>query len=293
MNFLIRYGNFFLFVILEGFALYLVAQNKKQNEIYQTSANLLTGTVYEKFSSVRKFFSIQEIADSLAKENANLKTQLESSKYIITDQRGSVRFPLDTSTIRPDTAQKKDVIQQFTYINAEVINNSIARQENFLTINRGSNHGVKVGMGVICPDGIVGVVRSVTPHFSQIMSILNKRQSISAMIKRNRYFGSLVWNTRNMNPQIMTLESIPKHGDVVKGDTIITSGFSEIFPGEIRIGTIKDFRIEGGSNFYSIDVELYNNMSNIRYVYVVENLMISEFTELYREPIKEIKKTKR
>ena len=293
MNFLIRYGNFFLFVILEGFALYLVAQNKKQNEIYQTSANLLTGTVYEKFSSVRKFFSIQEIADSLAKENANLKTQLESSKYIITDQRGSVRFPLDTSTIRPDTAQKKDVIQQFTYINAEVINNSIARQENFLTINRGSNHGVKVGMGVICPDGIVGVVRSVTPHFSQIMSILNKRQSISAMIKRNRYFGSLVWNTRNMNPQIMTLESIPKHGDVVKGDTIITSGFSEIFPGEIRIGTIKDFRIEGGSNFYSIDVELYNNMSNIRYVYVVENPMISEFTELYREPIKEIKKTKR
>ena len=293
MNFLIRYGNFFLFVILESFALYLVAQNKKQNEIYQTSANLLTGTVYEKFSSVRKFFSIQEIADSLAKENANLKTQLESSKYIITDQRGSVRFPLDTSTIRPDTAQKKDVIQQFTYINAEVVNNSIARQENYLTINRGSNHGVKVGMGVICPDGIVGVVRSVTPHFSQIMSILNKRQSISAMIKRNRYFGSLVWNTRNMNPQIMTLESIPKHGDVVKGDTIITSGFSEIFPGEIRIGTVKDFRIEGGSNFYSIDVELYNNMSNIRYVYVVENLMISEFTELYREPIKEIKKTKR
>ena len=128
MNFLIRYGNFFLFVILESFALYLVAQNKKQNEIYQTSANLLTGTVYEKFSSVRKFFSIQEIADSLAKENANLKTQLESSKYIITDQRGSVRFPLDTSTIRPDTAQKKDVIQQFTYINAEVVNNSIARQ---------------------------------------------------------------------------------------------------------------------------------------------------------------------
>jgi rod shape-determining protein MreC len=283
MNFLLRYGNFFLFAILEIFALFLVTHNKKQNEIYQSSANRITGFFYENFSTIQKYLSIQELADSLAKENAELRTQLESSKYVTVQQRGSVRFPLDTSTIRPDTAQKKDVLQQFTYIEAEVVKNSIARQDNFLTINRGSLHGIKQSMGVISPDGIVGIVTNVTPHFSQVMSILNKRASISAMLRRSRFFGPLVWKSNN--PRYMTLEGIPKHAEVVKGDTIITSGFSEIFPGELRIGRISDFRIENGSNFYTIDVELWNDLSNIRYVYVVDNKFIEELKLFNKEPV--------
>ena len=285
MNFFLRYGNFFLFMVLEFFALYLVSQNKKQNEIYQSSANLIVGIFYDKFSTVQKYFSIQEVADKLAQENAELRTQIEASKYVATEQRGKVRFPLDTSTIRSDTAQKKDVIQQFTYIAAEVIKNSIARQDNYLTINKGSNNGVKMGMGVISPDGVVGIVTNVTAHFSQVMSILNKRSSTSAMIKRTRYFGPLKWNGNN--PRYMLLEGIPKHMEVMKGDTIMTSGFSEIFPGEIRIGRVIDFRIENGSNFYTIDVELWNDLSNIRYVYVIENKMIEELNILYKdkEPI--------
>jgi rod shape-determining protein MreC len=279
MNFIVRYGNFFLFLLLEGIALYMVAQyNPTQREIYQSSANLLSGTLYDKVSTVRKYFSIQEIADNLAKENAELKTQLEASKYVINQQRGIVRFPLDTSTIRPDTSQAKDVIQQFAYQAAEVIKNSIIMQDNYLTINRGSDHGVKKGMGVISPDGIVGIVSNVEPHFSQVLSILSKRSSISAMVKRNRFFGSLVWTSTN--PKLMTLKSIPKHGDVIKGDTIITSGFSEVFPGELRIGRVTDCRIENGSNFYTIDVDLYNDLANIRYVYIVENKMLQELNRL-------------
>jgi rod shape-determining protein MreC len=282
MNFLLRYGNFFLFAILEIFALYLVTHNKKQNEIYQSSANRITGFFYDNFSSVQKYLSIQELADSLAKENAELRTQLESSKYVAVQQRGVVRFPLDTSTIRPDTAQKKDVMQQFTYMAAEVIKNSIARQDNFLTVNRGSLHGVKQGMGVISPDGIVGIVTNVTPHYSQVMSILNKRASITAMLRRNRFFGSLVWHSNN--PRVMTLESIPKYAEITKGDTIITSGFSEIFPGELKIGRVTDYRIENGSNFFTIDVELWNDLSNIRYVYIIENKLIEEMKTLNKEP---------
>ena len=276
MNFLSRYGNFLLFLILEFYALYMVARyNKKQNEIYQSSANLVSGFVYENASTVRNYFSMQAVADSLARENAELRTQLEASKYITIQERGAVRFPLDTSTIHPDTAQKKDVIQQFNYIAAEVISNSVSRNDNYMTINRGSNHGIKMGMSVISPDGIVGIVRNVTPHYSQVMSILNKRISISAMIKRNRYFGSLVWD--GINPRMMTLDNIPKHADVVRGDTIMTSGFSEAFPGEIRIGRVVDFRVRNG--FYAIDVELWNDLSNIRYVYVVENLMLLELSQ--------------
>jgi rod shape-determining protein MreC len=283
MNFLLRYGNFFLFAILEIFALYLVTHNKKQNEIYQSSANRITGFFYDNFSSVQKYLSVQELADSLAKENAELRTQLESSKYVIVEERGSVRFPLDTSTIRPDTAQKKDVLQLFTYVAAEVVKNSIARQDNYLTINRGSNHGVKQSMGVISPDGVVGIVTNVTPHYSQVMSMLSKRASISALIKRSRFFGPLVW--RGTNPRYMTLEGIPKHAEVVKGDTIMTSGFSEIFPGELKIGRVSDYRIENGSNFYTIDVELWNDLSTLRYVYVVENKFIDELKFLNKEPV--------
>ena len=249
--------------------------NKKQNEIYQSSANLVSGYIYENVSTIRNYFSMQAVADNLARENAELRTQLEASKYIAVQERGIIRFPLDTSTVRPDTTQKKDVIQQFTYISAEVTSNSISRNDNYMTINRGSNLGVQTGMAVISPDGIVGIVRNVTPHYAQVMSILNKRISISAMIKRNRYFGSLVWD--GINPRIMTLENVPKHADLIRGDTIITSGFSDAFPGEVRIGRVVDFRVKNG--FYAIDVELWNDLSNIRYVYVVDNLMLSEFNQ--------------
>lgn len=296
MNFLLRYGNFLLFMVLEGFALYLVAQyNKKQNEIYISSANLFVGTVYEKFNYFQKYYSIEEIANSLAKENAELRTQLEASKYVAIDRRGTVQFPLDTSSIRPDTAQKKDVIQQFNYINAEVVSNSTSREDNYLTINRGSNHGIHAGMGVISPDGIVGIVKNVSPHFSQVLSILNSsRFQVSAMIKRNRFFGSLKWhsdderNTRN--PSLLVLEGIPKHAEVMKGDTVITSGYSDIFPGELRIGRVTDIRIKNGNNFYTLTVQTWNDMTSIRYVYVVDNLMIKELNDLFREPVKEVKK---
>ncbi len=275
MNFLLRYGTFFLFLILEGTALYMVGRyNKKQNEIYQSSANLLTGVVYENFSTVRQYFSMRGVADSLARENADLKTQLEASKYITSELRGTVRFPLDTSTMRPDTSQTKDVEQLFTYQAAEVVSNSISRNENYLTINRGSIHGIKRGMGVIAPDGIVGIVQNVEPHFSQVASILNRRIKISAMIKRNRYFGSMMWHSGN--PRIMTLEDIPKHAEVMKGDTIITTGFGDVFPGELRIGRVVDFRVENGNNSYTIDVELWNDIITAHYVYIVENLMVEE-----------------
>ncbi len=288
MNFLLRYGNFLLFLFLEIFSLYLVSQyNKKQNEIYVSSANLLVGTLYNNFSNIRKYISIQEIADSLSKENAELRTQLEASKYIAIDRRGTVLFPLDTSTVRPDTNQSIDVIQQFRYITAEVINNSTTREDNFLTLNRGSNSGIKQGIGVISSDGVVGIVRDVTPHFSQVMSVLHSQVQVSAMIKRNRFFGSLKWHGEdkrgNHNPRIAYLEGIPKHAEVVKGDTIITSGFSEIFPGSIRIGRVRDFQIKNGNNFYTITVEFWNDLSNIQYVYVVENLMVDELKDLYKE----------
>jgi len=280
MNFLQRYGNFFLFLVMEIYAISLVARyNRKQNEIYQSSANIVVGTVYENFSSVRRFFSVSQIADSLATENSRLKTTLESTKYLVPVSKGTVIFPLDTSTIRPDTTQKKDVLQQFNYLSAEVVNNSINRNENYITINRGRLQGIHPNMAVISATGIVGIVRNnITDHYAQVISILNKRISISAMIKRNRYFGSLVW--RGGNPKEMILESIPKHADIVKGDSIVTSGFSEMFPGGIFIGRVTEVKIESGSNSFTLTVELNNDISNEAYVYVIDNLLYQELNKI-------------
>ncbi|NJN33311.1 MAG: rod shape-determining protein MreC [Saprospiraceae bacterium] len=235
-------------------------------------------------------FSIRSVADSLAKENADLKMQLEASKYIATYESGAVSFPLDTSTIRPDTAQKKDVIQKFSYVAASVINNSIARRENYMTLNRGKKHGIEPGMGVVSSNGVVGIVRNVTEHYAQVMSILNEQINVSAMIRRTRYFGSLKWSIDRPNPKYMRLESIPKHAELVVGDTVMTSGFSDIFPGELRIGRVENFKIENGSNFYTIDVALDNDIANIQYVYVVKSLMLEELKQVNRDPLPKKKK---
>jgi rod shape-determining protein MreC len=284
VNFLLKYGSFFLFLALEGYSLYLVAQyNKDQGEIAQSTINLFTGTVYNNFSGVAKYLTVQEMADSLANENAQLRTLIESSKYNNTLQSGVVRFPLDTSTIRPDTTHTKDVTQQFHYTSAEVINNSVARQENYLILNRGKDHGILPGMGVVSANGIVGIVKNVSPHYCQIMSLLHKQTSISAMVRRNRYFGSLTW--KGGNPRLMSLENVPKHADIVKGDTILTSGYSEIFPGEMQIGIVSNFKVDNGSNFYNIEVTLNNDLSNLRYVYVIGNMMQSELKQLQADPV--------
>ena len=279
---------------MEGYCLYLTSQyNKKPNEVYQSSAVFFTGALYDNFSSINKYLSVSEMADSLAAQNAALLTKMESSKYNNTIEKGVVKFPLDTSAVHSDTIKKKEVLERFNYIAAEVIDNSIVRVDNYLTINRGSSQGVQKGMGVINSDGIVGIVRNVTPHYAQVMSILHKQASISAMIKNNRNFGSLVW--KGNNPKHMSLENIPKHVEVVKGDTIETSGYSEVFPGGLRIGTVADVKMDNGTNFYSIDVLLSNDISNIRYVFVVGNIMAEELKQLKQEsepppPVKKKKK---
>lgn len=298
MNFISRFGSFLLFLLLQIYSLYLVANyNEKQGEIYRSSADLYVGLFYDNFSFFNKYWNNERIADSLSRENAELKTQLEAAKYSAIVQKGLVSFPIDTSKVRPDTNRQQDVTMHFRYIAAEVVNNSIVRTENYLTINRGSAHGVKAGMGIISADGLVGIVKNVSSHYASVMSILHKQTSISAMIRRNRYFGSLVW--RSTNPQYMTLENIPKHIEIRRGDTIMTSGYSEIFPPELKIGLVEDFRIENGSNSYTIDVKLFNDMVNIRYVYVVESFFSDELrnlrqaTDLLNQPPSRTRRQKR
>jgi rod shape-determining protein MreC len=149
-----------------------------------------------------------------------------------------------------------------------VISNSINQRNNHFTIDRGSRDGVRTEMAVITPHGVAGIVDRVGEQYSTAISVLHSASRISASILRNHYFGSLVW--KEMDPAYMILEASPRQADVLIGDTIVTSGFSFIYPKGIFIGTVSRFWIEGGSNYYTIEVRLHEDIARLDRVYVVD-----------------------
>jgi rod shape-determining protein MreC len=185
-----------------------------------------------------------------------------------------------------DSALKKVVTdtirkQQYTFLTARVVNNSINRRNNYLTLNKGSLQGVQAEMGVICPDGIVGIVKDVSEHFSSVISVLHKDSRISTKIKKNGYIGSLMWEGYNAGYAI--LKDIPKHVKLAVGDTLVTSQFSAIFPEGIMVGVIDKFDSKPG-DFYLIDVKLSTDFDNLSYVYLVTNVLKEEQKKL-EEPL--------
>ena len=260
LQFLFRNGVVLLFLLLEFMCFYMVVRtNERQGAIYHKSADLLTGALNKQAAAMVDYWKLGSVNDSLQVENAKLRAQLSSS--MMTPQ---------TSGIFPDTT--------YRVISARVIKNSIQARNNFITLNQGSLAGSNPGMGVISAQGPVGVVVSTTRHYSKVMSILNSHTMISASVRSKGYFGSLVW--RGFNPTRMKLEAIPKHAFLEKGDTVITSGYSQIFPPGLQIGLVDSFWLERGSNFYTIDVKLDVDMSNIQSVYLFENLLAHEVDSL-------------
>jgi rod shape-determining protein MreC len=175
---------------------------------------------------------------------------------------------------------------QYEYIQAKIISNSINKRNNYLMINKGDNQGVRVGMAVISPDGVVGIVKVVSKNFSSVMSLLHSDSKISAKIKRNNFStGSVSWNGKT--PGISQMKEVPPHIDVQIGDTIITSGFSLDFPEGVFIGTVNEIRTRPGDNFHTLDIKLSTDFSIIDHVYVVRNLARGEQQELQQQYFKD------
>lgn len=255
---IVKYGGFLSFLGLEFLCFLLIVKyNDSQQKIWIHSSNYFSGLVYDRFDAMTKYWNLSVVTDSLANENARLRAELRDARFQEEILGGSV------------TDQNWQ--QHYSFTSAEVVNNSTSRFNNFLTINRGSRHGIKHRMGVIDDRGIVGIVIRVDDYYSSIMSILNKESRVAASIKKNNFFGSLTWESSN--PKIVQLKDIPKHAPVEIGDTIQTSGYSAVFPGGIPIGRVLETNLPQGSNFYNIDVELFNDLGRVSYVYVVNNLM--------------------
>ena len=267
-RFLVRYYLFFFFLLLESFCFYLIYQNSKYHQAaFVNMANGANGKAYQTVSGITDYFYLRQMADSLVAENASLRARLKES----TNDR-SVTLQTQTDTIG------KKLEQVFTYIPAKVIHNSVNLSANYIYINRGKNQGITTQMGVISPGGVVGQVVNVTDDYAAVMSLLNKNFKVSAKLRNSNYFGTLSWEGKNTT--LAKLKEIPKHVKINVGDTIVTSGYSELFPENVIVGVVKRFKAEPEENFLDIDVTLSTNMNNLSYVYVVNNLKRKEFIVL-------------
>jgi len=251
-------------VLLQIFCINLVVRfNPKQSDIFIKSSGAVSGWLLERYDSVVQFFNLSDVAENLASENARLRTQAMTFQEIY--------GPASTHT-------DSNATQQYTMVAARVINNSIANLDNYFTLNVGARDGIQKGLGVIQTDGVMGIITDVSNRYARGISLLNRDTKISVSIQRNHFFGTLSWP--GGNPKRAKLSDIPKHADLVIGDLVVTSGFSALFPQGITVGKIINFELKEGSNFYDIDVELSNDLSQAHYVYVIKNLYAEEQLEI-------------
>jgi rod shape-determining protein MreC len=213
--------------------------------------------------NIKDYFSLYNENQKLSEENARLYNRLKSSYSLVV---------ADTSFAGDSLPRRK-----FTYLTARVINNTVNKQYNYITLDRGSSGGIGPEMAVISSDGIVGIVKTVTPNHAAVISVLNRDFIISAKIKKNGYFGPLSWNGNTT--ENATLVDIPHHVQVNEGDTIVTSGFGGVFPEGFMIGTIDHFRLKGG-NYYEITVKLSNDFRKLNYVQVIRNFARQEIDSI-------------
>jgi len=264
LNFLARYNNLIIFLILEGVSIYFLATgNSYHNNRVVFRVRGLTRGVEERISNTRTYLNLREINKSLAEENVALKNSIQRLAKGISSPFLSVSDSV--------------YMQQYTHTSAEVIDNSTNHQKNFFTINEGERQGVKVDMAVTTGDCVAGVIVGSSENYSIAMSLLNLDFRVSARIKSNGYFGSLSWDGRDYRKVI--LSEIPQHVSVNLGDTIETTGYSAVFPEGIMVGTISEFEKKGG-DFYKITISLVTDFKKLRFVDIVGNLKKTEQLEL-------------
>lgn len=264
INFLIRNKNNILFLLLLTISLFLTIQSHSyQKSKFISSANFISGGIYTWSSDINSYFNLEEYNLRLLEENERLRTRLASYEDSL-----EIKDYKDTTSFEGS----------YIFRASEVINNNYAKMDNYLTIKNGSRSGIERDMGVVTSKGIVGIVENVSPNYSTVISILNSNSRINAQLKKSNHFGTLVWNGND--PNIVQLTDVPAIAPVKKGDTIITGGRSLIFPKGLPIGSISDYTLDQSESYYTIDIKLFNDMTNIGYVYIIENTAQAEIRKL-------------
>ncbi|GAA3954842.1 rod shape-determining protein MreC [Pedobacter ginsengiterrae] len=270
--FISRYNAFFLFIIFFIVGIYLTVKNNSyQRSVTLNSTNEIVGTAYERLNVFKRYLNLGMVNDSLAAENAKLKTTLLGLTTIDSAKDTKV---IDTTTN-----------QQYTYLAAKVVKNSITLRNNVMTVNKGTLDGIEANMAVISPQrGVVGFIRDVSPHLATIQSLLHKDTKISVVIKKNNAIGSLVWGDGNFDIKKAFIKEVPNHIKMSIGDTIVTSGYGK-FPAGILVGRLSKTNIATNDNFLSGEVSLFNDFGTLQYVYVIKDKLAKE-QETLENPVK-------
>jgi len=251
-NFLVRFKTGLVFLLLLFVALTFTIESHSYHESkWVSSTNFITGSIYETSNNFKEYIGLRKENNKLAQENASLRSLLLNLK------NDSI-FNFNSSIIQDTTYQS---------LPAKVISNSYAKKDNYLLLNKGRKDSIVENMGVIFSFGIVGLVEEVSGNYARVISVLNSNISINAKLKKSNHFGSLVWNGNN--PYYTQLIDVPRSAKIQKGDSIVTGGNSLSFPAVIAIGVISNFELNANQGYYDIEVELFNDMTSLGNVYII------------------------
>ena len=261
LELILKYRSFLVFLLLEIFCFILIVKNNSyQRAAYVGTASKVVGNIVETKTNIINYFRIKETNNKLVKENARLKNHLYSLNYLI-----------DQEKIQKNNSP---FLKQFDFEVAKVVNKTLYRFNNYITINKGNKNGIKKEMGVISAYGIVGKVRSVSDHYASVVSILHAGSLVSSQHKPSGTMGTVKWN--GTDPSTIELLYIPMHVSINQGDSIVTSGYNAIFPPDTPIGLVKEVRKPKGVNFQHISVSLLNDFHTLTHVYVIKNTLVKE-----------------
>lgn len=265
VNFIIRNKTFLLFLLLFSIAMLFTIQSHSYHKSkFINSANLLTGSIYNSANNINQYFNLKKQNEILAEENNLLNALLFNANDSVNSTFiNSISYGIS-----------------YRFNTAKIIKNSYGSSNNVLLLNKGYKDSIKEDFGVINSKGIIGIIDNTSNNYATVISILNTTSKISAGLKRTNHIGSLTWNAKSAT--FAQLIDIPKIAPVKVGDTIITSGRSAIFPKGILVGTVVDFKLDATENYYDINLKLFNDMTNLGHVYIIENIDAPEINELIK-----------
>lgn len=265
LDFLARYNHWLLFIILEVASFVLLFQfNNYQGSVWFSSANAVSGKVFEWSASVEQFFALTKVNEDLTQRNLLLEQQVR----LLTDsiqQRDGAAMP---------QSRQLQLLADYRLIPAKVVSNTVNRRDNFITIDKGAKDGVKKDMGVVCGNGVVGIVYLVSDHYSILLPVLNSQSNISCTIKGRGYFGYLHWTGGATN--LAYVDDIPRHAHFKLYDLVVTSGYSSVFPPGILVGKILHVYNSSDGLSYRLNVKLSTDFANLRDVCVIDNTAMAE-----------------
>ena len=275
LNFLLKYNHWFLFILLEVISFVLLFRfNHYQHSVYFSSANAVAGKVYEVSGGITSYFHLKSVNEDLL----DRIMELEQQNHNLEDALGRhLSGSTELNSIRnlPNT--------DYQVFKARVINNSLNLVDNYITLNRGSKDGIRPEMGVVDGNGVVGIVYDTSSHYSRVISVLNSKSSISCKIVGSEYFGYLKWEYGDS--RYAYLKDLPRHAEFNLGDTVVTSGYSTVFPEGIMIGTVDDMADSNDGLSYLLKVKLATDFGKVSEVRVIARTGQHEQKELEQKSL--------